>query len=304
MSLYPDPRRLGEFFYWVNERHSIWEKRVQGERKPWTNDPILRDNKFTNVFRQLDRGSRWLIESWLKPRFSKPHNIAEAGLLAANIATYRMFNWWETGAEIGWQQSFSPVRIQRKLGPKLARGEKVFTSAHIIRSEFGRPKLDSVLDILKPIWAERTTMARVLIRSSATIEGAFNLFMRYPFIGEFMAYEFATDLTYTWVLDGASDRMTWANPGPGATRGLRYMWEGLKGRDELIWAMRFLLAMSQKPGVLGARVPSLEMRDIEMSLCEVYKYWKIKDGSGQARVKYDGRTNSMLELSDEVSQGR
>jgi len=35
---------------YMNERHSIWMKRNKGEQKPWTQDPILQQYKFTNVF--------------------------------------------------------------------------------------------------------------------------------------------------------------------------------------------------------------------------------------------------------------
>ena len=35
-----------------------------------------------------------------------------------------------------------------------------------------------------------------------------------------MAYEVVTDLNYTKILQNVDDKMTWANAGPGAVRGL------------------------------------------------------------------------------------
>lgn len=46
------------------ERASIFYKREElGCSKPWTHDPILLNNKFTNVNRRLDKESRWLISN-------------------------------------------------------------------------------------------------------------------------------------------------------------------------------------------------------------------------------------------------
>src|SRR5690606_30251911 len=39
---------------WMNERHRIWVRRNAGHKWPWTEDPILREYKFTNVFREYD----------------------------------------------------------------------------------------------------------------------------------------------------------------------------------------------------------------------------------------------------------
>jgi hypothetical protein len=39
-------------------------------------------------------------------------------------------------------------------------------------------------------------------------------------LGPFLAYEIVTDLRFTALLENAPDIMTWANPGPGAKRGI------------------------------------------------------------------------------------
>jgi hypothetical protein len=54
------------FWYWISERHSIFLRRQEGKPKPWTDDPILRDYKFTNPFRENDRGTVWLRENFLE----------------------------------------------------------------------------------------------------------------------------------------------------------------------------------------------------------------------------------------------
>jgi 5-hmdU DNA kinase-like protein len=43
--------------YWrfASKRYQIYEKRLRGEPPPLTDDTILRDKRFTNVFRAADR---------------------------------------------------------------------------------------------------------------------------------------------------------------------------------------------------------------------------------------------------------
>jgi hypothetical protein len=49
--------------YWrfAFERHAIYERRLHDPFGPWTEDPILKQYKFTNAFRAADRVSQYLI---------------------------------------------------------------------------------------------------------------------------------------------------------------------------------------------------------------------------------------------------
>jgi hypothetical protein len=46
---------IERFFYWINERHRIYEAKAAGQPWPWTADWILQKYKFTNAFRELDK---------------------------------------------------------------------------------------------------------------------------------------------------------------------------------------------------------------------------------------------------------
>jgi len=43
--------------YWrfAAERQRVYERRLNGDPQPWTDDPTLSAHKFTNVFRACDR---------------------------------------------------------------------------------------------------------------------------------------------------------------------------------------------------------------------------------------------------------
>ena len=57
-------------------------------------------------------------------------------------------------------------------------------------------------------------------------------------------------------------------------------------RQLLLGEMRELLKESQQPGRLGKHMQSLEMRDVERSLCKLDKYLRAKNGEGRPRSRY------------------
>ena len=133
-------------------------------------------------------------------------------------------------------------------------------------------------------WAAETVNSR----SPAT--ATMPLIERARMCGPFVADEIVTDLCWTTVLNRADDIMTWANPGPGAVRGLnRIHGHPLKAHrreERLVEEMQELLAESRKRGRLGRHMKPLEMRDVEHSLCEFDKYMRVHNGEGVSRSKY------------------
>lgn len=270
------------FWYWVEERHRIYQRRAAGDPPPWTADPILQAYKFTNVFRQLDTGTIWLTDHFLRP-----HRDAEPALLVFNVAVYRMFNWTGTGERLGWMETWDKRRVKRILTKAQKAGEQVFTGAHIIWSEGGRPKIDGVLDSCGAVWAARKWLAK-LAGFSRSQQAVFEELCTLRGIGPFLAYEMVTDLRHTRVLAEATDINTWANAGPGALRGLRRLAPEMTPKQALP-RMRDLLLRSSLN--LPAVIPPLELRDVEHSLCEWDKWCRVKFGEGKPRSKYNGVSN-------------
>ena len=54
-----DPVRA--FFDFCREREQIRLRRERGEAPPWSEDPIFRQGRFLNIFREDDRGSKALF---------------------------------------------------------------------------------------------------------------------------------------------------------------------------------------------------------------------------------------------------
>ena len=50
------------YLYWIEERESIRRKKEELRLEPpWTEDKILQEFKFCQVFREDDRTSRWVL---------------------------------------------------------------------------------------------------------------------------------------------------------------------------------------------------------------------------------------------------
>ena len=272
------------FLYWINERHSIYLKRDAGEQWPWTNDPILQEYKFTNVFRQLDR----VTKAWTS--YYEEHVDAPYTEIFRNLMVFRMFNWPLTYAALGgWRKRpLHPDKMKEGLHQRRATGEQIFTGAYIITNNGLREsKIDLVCDAIA---AANTRAASLIlsIRKVNTLEHATQQLATLPMVGEFIAYELVTDLRHTTVLHTARDIMTWANPGPGARRGLnRIHGRPVKhrlNRYQAIEEMQQLLTLANQ--LVEKHVPELEMRDIEHSLCEFDKYMRVKLGEGRPRSKF------------------
>jgi len=302
---------------WIAERHAIYLRKAErdGDRIPaWastyarpprladgqlTLDPVLAEYRFCNAFRELDRVTVWIRERIREPFAGSPY-------LWVMLAAARAINWPPTLAELidrgAWPSDsrFDPRRMGKIMVARRDRGEKVETGAYMIRAEsrpeapwYSWPKGRYVAEVVVGrLWERRNEICAKLAGVNS-IEAAVDLLWRDRELigwGPFMAYEWATDLRHTHHLRDAVDIMTWANPGPGARRGLNR----LAGRDpraplrrgDAVELMRELLAESRERGRLAPWVPALEMRDVEMSLCEVDKYLRVTSGQGRPRARY------------------
>jgi len=119
-------KNLGRCLDWIVERYKIHVKKdVLGLPSPWTEDPVLRDHKFTNVRREHDRESKHVIRGICEnPSLSMEQKVQ-------NLIMFRMFNVWSTVELIGGPfTNFGSIdldAVRAKL--KVVDGERVFTNA-------------------------------------------------------------------------------------------------------------------------------------------------------------------------------
>ncbi len=317
--------RLTEIAAFMKARHDIYLDRKAGKPGPWTTDPVLRDGRFCNIFRELDTVTIWIDQHIRQPYADHPH-------LWFMLAIARYINWPDTlrylmyEAEPGtWpdEEGFEPAKLTKALEDYAAAGNKVYTGAYMIRGErypskewYSWTQHRYIAEIvLGRLWEDRKEWQRMLettpgvLRAFNRLETVWAKFQQPRYIGwgPFMAYEVVTDLRHTRYLRNAPDIYTWANAGLGAIRGLNRLYGrelGAKPKPEQTNAEMFKLMIElndlDEPGfnaTFGEPCdvnPRFEMRDIEHVLCEADKYERVRLGEGKMRSKYDWRKASDL----------
>ena len=296
----------------ARERHRVWlhrQKRVrphpvrEGEGMTWTPDPILQKYRFTNVFRELDKTTVWFRKNIREPM------RGDVRVMLATVA-FRWFNKIETARELmcgerdlfrGWSSGHAR-EVLRRSGPPWVTG------AYIIKTPDGMDKLDGVLWCIDMFCCKRNTFrgkkmswvdVAVALRDGPgefSLQEVHDWLCQSPFLGPFMAYEIVTDLRHTDLLHKAPDIMTWANPGPGARRGLARVHD--IGHDafkntpsaKLNEMMARLLDQSRMQAHWPRDWPRWEMREVEHTLCEFDKYERVRLGQGRPRGRFHEAT--------------
>jgi hypothetical protein len=274
---------VDNYFKFCIERHSIYMKRKNGIVWPWTDDEILRKYKFTNVYREFDRTTVYMRKNIREP-------LAMHTELFFNVALFRLYNRTSTHEVIGnFLHSYNPDEVLQQVRMYRDDGNPIFTGAFMVTSRIapGKDKPEQFFKIAASIlWEKRKELEP---KHDDTLKNAFDrLVGAVPGFGKFNAYEIITDLRWTRFLKCTSDIMSWANPGPGAKRGINRLL-GLPLNKhmkdiEYIKYMQELLECSDSH--IPENFPTWEMRTVEHTLCEFDKYERIRLGEGRVRAKY------------------
>ena len=289
---------LNRYCYWQIERENIrLQKEVSQLPPPWTNDSILQEYKFCQVFREDDRTTRWFREHIREPMKNSPD------VFMATVI-FRWFNWIPTGRTL-IEHGLLKRWDRKKAIEEITKQPKWITGAYIIKTPNGMDKVTGVAECISHMWQDREYLAKEIVKTKS-LEDTWTLLRDYPYMGPFMAYEVVTDLRHTYLLENAEDVLTCANAGPGAMRGLNR----LTGR-ELGYSKRshdWVGEMQELYKIVQPRLPShilqrndmkYEMREIEGGLCEVDKYSRIFKGEGRTRSIY--KQNSLPIVEDLIN---
>ena len=294
------PAKVSEVYesYWrfATERQAVFLRRVRGEPRPWTDNPVLATYKFTNAYRASDRVSQYLIR----------HVIYREDLSKSpcevffRILLFKLFNKIETWKL--FEGALGPITFEdyrfAAYDAVLARarqtGRRIYSAAYIMppgNRAFGRSaKHQNHLLLLERMMADR--LAERLAQTRTMQEG-FEKLRAYPTIGDFLAYQFITDINYSELTDFSE--MDFVVPGPGARDGLRkcFVDPGGLNEPELIRLMADL--QEREFERLGLDFESLwgrrlQLIDCQNLFCEVDKYArvvhpKITGRTGRIRIK-------------------
>lgn len=274
------------------KREQIRLNKAKGLPYPWSDDPILNEWKFTNVWREHDKTSQKLIEMF----YSKQGQSAPLEVILLNCATFRYFGTWEFAEALGWQKVFSPDRIIYLAKQRLKNKQRVFTGAYIITNQgIKAPKEEVVVNMfLSPLWASTNNIILAMEKSDYCWRTTHEELSKVPGFGGsgFMAKETLLDTMHCnfWNTKDArpSDYWKWTPIGPGARRGInRIMGNDVNANVPEKDRLGIILKITEEQDKYWPKdwYP-LSPSEIQFQLCEMSKYCKVVYNEGRPRSKY------------------
>ncbi len=275
---------INEFWAFCREREQIYFMKEDGVARPWTTDPVLRDYFFCNAKRTWDTGTKYILptleELELKDYLFHVLLYRTFNLIATHraiVAAHRD-SWVDTAQQFDVDLAIHVVKQRQDNGLKAFTG--AFMTAGIVNAAKNfSAKADGVEAVLRYVDGLRTQWVpgatALFNRRDISLESIYETFLQLDGFGRFLSYQVALDTAYWFPLD----LDTFTVMGPGAEAGLRRIYPTMGGSQEEMLACIRNLATTQPPDM-----PSyLHLCDIEHSLCESLKYFRVKSGAGSTR---------------------
>src|SRR3989344_1808961 len=240
--------------YWISERYKIHLKKdIQKLSPPWTKDEILQKYRFTNVRREHDKETKWLIKNiCLNQKLTYENKIL-------NTILFRLFNKSSTVEEIGL------INFDR---------------------EFSFKKMNK---IIKLVYYHKKLKIADRIKSSENQKQVFDNLLSMPGIGKFLAYQIFVDLTYMEEFLFSENEFTIA--GPGCIKGLKLIFDDfdkMNYEEALFWLRdnQNLFNFNNLFQDLEEYDKKINVMSLENCMCEISKYIRACNGKGRLRAKY------------------
>lgn len=289
---------------WITERYNIRKKKdVEGLPAPWTDCPVLQKLKFTNVRREHDRATKWLIDNVCS---AKDVSIENKIL---NCILFRLYNKWETCDLIGLPLDFNWIKYSGEIREILETKEETdpnyvfFTSAFNtggFKAAAGRLTGEQYIPMRPIAFMEHLLRDGIFnkIIACSTPKEVCKLLMNYSGIGEFLAYQMFVDFTYIPEYTFSENHFTIA--GPGCILGLSFLFEdadGMTVEEQLFWLRDNSHILGIDFDELFSDLPEhdrvLNIMSLENCFCEFSKYSRAYDALAEgktprARVSYNG----------------
>ena len=277
---------LDLFFRTMYERQLIWKRRfLDGKPRPWTENAMLANYKFTNVYRELDRSSQWQIRNILLDKSLSLTN------LVWKLMVYRFFNSPETFTfepsaqgdlfnqqpkEVGasrWRngipdyEQYDEDEFADFIQSIRDAGGNPYTNAYLINSMAtpGKPRDYCYTRLVIPSLHKAIPRLMKEVLSAKKPEDIIKFLKTIPAVADFIAHEFYQDFTYIPRYTDRHfmrfDQNDYTNVGPGASVGIRLIFPQLKGKAQKqgIYRLRDMAAdrLEQLGKTLGEPFPYL-----------------------------------------------
>lgn len=274
----PRPRIYALYWYFASERQQVFEKRLAGEPGPWTEDTILQEYKFCNVFRAADRVSQYMIRDVCY--HTEPCSDEDRLFQIVAFRTLSKSETWDNiRAFLGRQPTLADLSsgsFTDAIEHAIELQDSIYTGAFILcaNNAYGQSKkyLNHV-ELFRHMFLADNLGKK--LQAAQSLNAVFALLRSYPLMGNFMAYQTAIDLNYSSLIN--FDENDFTVPGPGALRGMQKVFEDLGDYEptEIIqWMVDHQEAEFKRlklpPATLFGR--KLHAIDCQGLFCETDKY--------------------------------
>jgi hypothetical protein len=267
--------------YWqfAAKRFDIFMKRLDNPMGPWTNDTVISNHRFTNVFRAADRVSQYLIRL--------QYDEADKKEIFFKTMLFKIFNKIETyrclEQNIGYidSGSYNFTQYDSILTTELAKKNTIYSAAYIMPSAGSvfhhKFKHSNHLALIKRMMDEHLYEK---IQDCKSLREVYNLILTYPSIGSFLGFQYTIDLNYSEIIDFSE--MDFVVAGPGAKNGVIKCFSSMGDYsfEDIIKLMaedqaKEFERLEIDQALLFGR--SLQLIDCQNLFCEVDKYLRVTD---------------------------
>jgi len=310
------------FFEMMFERQEIWYRRfILKQKAPWSTNQHLTNNKFTNVYRELDRASQWLIKNVFLDE-----TLSDIDLVW-KIICFRFFNQPDTfdmkqkvRIDLPRWGNWDVDRMYEQTIAVRESGRNPWHTAYMMNLAFLKkthePKRGLWKDyayvcfLLKSIHAKIPKLLNTM-KSSTTPEDVISLLETFPAVSTFQSHEFFIDFCYIKKYTNRCffkyTEMDYTNVGPGASLGLRLIFPSTPPKDQKAMLIELFHVAAETLSEIGesnnspfkyiqwnkttqkydiVKTETITLHTIEMWLCEFSKLWKMMLGKGKQRSKF------------------
>ena len=229
-------KRLKRFCSTAWDRHRIYVLKELGIQKPWTKDPIFLNNFFCNVFRYLDKTSKWIIKEAIEPNEDNSE-------LWKTIIMCRYISRIDTLERLKKYNCLIDDQqgAYRTLRTMQEHKEKIFTNAFIVNSKTSKgwkDKVSYLFNLIKDIYDTFNCFPDDYLTHVSRTEMLYEDLITFDGVGPFMAYQYTVDFTYSKrYLKKAIDKFEWTSLGLGAVRGMNRLLTGMPERTKILGAV-------------------------------------------------------------------
>ncbi|WP_207497118.1 nucleotide kinase domain-containing protein [Aridibaculum aurantiacum] len=284
------------YFYFIQERMKIFWRRFEGLESDLTDDPILAQYKFTNVYRVLDRVSQYLVRHVISEKEQQYPGVDNL----LRIIVFKIFNnistWEYLESRLGEIsiKTFDVDRITALLDERIKQ-VAIFSPAYMMTGSHAKynmyaRKHEKWLRMVEKELLQGKGFEKIIAAKS--LEQVYNILLQCSFIGEFLAYQYAIDFNYSSVINFSEN--SFVKAGIGAIRGIKKCFSGIGHftfEDCIRYTQDNFEKHQQQYGFtdfknLFGRPPQLI--DLQNCFCETDKYLRVKMPGllvGNVRIK-------------------